>query len=176
MSGAGNGSGSGNANGHASGGSYASGNGDGNGYANGNGYASGQPGAAATNGSGAYNSGQYGSSEYSSGEYRLRRVRSGQYGAGPFGGQTTADRPAGQYGTGSPPDLDTIQINRGFLSGTPRTGGYPQASPARTAGQPAAGNGSQRGRHSDEIPVVTGIPVSRDAVPPFDVFRSRGPR
>ena len=30
-------------------------------------------------------------------------------------------RPA-EYGTGSPPDLDMIQINRGFLSGTPRTG------------------------------------------------------
>jgi hypothetical protein len=57
-----------------------------------------------------------------------------------------------------------------LMSGTRRPGGYPQAGPPATAGQPAVGYGSQRGRHSDEIPVVTGIPVSRDAAPPFDVF------
>jgi signal transduction histidine kinase len=160
LSGAGNGNGSGTGNGYANG--------------NGNGHASGQPGEVARNGSGAYASGQYSSGQYSSGQSGAT-----PHGAMPFSDGQASQYSASQYDTsqygygsdaGSVPDLDTIQIDHGFMSGTRRSGGYPQVGPPGASGRPAGGNGSQRGRHSDEIPVVTGIPVSRDAAPPFDVF------
>ncbi|MCW2935009.1 MAG: ATP-binding protein [Actinomycetia bacterium] len=174
LSAAGNGNGSGTGNGRAGG----------NGHAGGNRHASGQPGAGARNGSGSYSSGQYSSGQYSSDQYSSGQNGASQYATNHYSsGQNGASQySTGQYstsqysdgghgnGAGSPPDLDTIHIDHGFMSGTRRSGGYPQVGPPVTAGQPAAGNGSQRGRHSDEIPVVTGIPVSRDAAPPFNVF------
>jgi hypothetical protein len=150
---------------------------------NGNGYAGGQPGDGARNGSGPHSSGQnspgqnsstqYGanSSQYATGQYSTSPYSDGGYGNG---GNGNGGNGNGGNGVGSPPDLDTIQIDHGFMSGTRRPGGYPQVGAPGATGRPAAGNAagnrSQRGRHSDEIPVVTGIPVSRDAAPPFDVF------
>jgi signal transduction histidine kinase len=115
-------------------------------------------------GDGQYATGQYSDRQYSDGQYATGQYSDGQYSTGGY-----TDGGNGN-GAGSPPDLDTIQIDHGFMSGTRRPGGYPQAGAPGATGRPAAGNGSQRGRHSDEIPVVTGIPVSRDAAPPFDVF------
>jgi signal transduction histidine kinase len=129
--------------------------------------------------------GQYGADRAGAGadQYGAGQYGGGQAGANPYGARPYSASPASQYGTGqyqqdgdsrdgagSPPDLDTIRLNSGFMPGTGRPGGYSRVGQAVTGGQPTLGNGSQRGRHSDEIPVVTGIPVSRDAAPPFDVF------
>jgi signal transduction histidine kinase len=187
--GAGNGNGSGTGNEYAGRNGYAGGQ-PGAAARNGSGpYGSRQYGAS-QNGASPYGSSQnggspYGSSQNGASPYGSTQNGGSQNGGSPYGATPYSDGQASQYGTtqygdvgnggygngaGSPPDLDTIQINRGFMSGTQRSGGYPQADPAGAAGQPATGNGSQRGRHSDEIPVVTGIPVSRDAAPPFNVF------
>jgi hypothetical protein len=171
-----------------------------NGYPSENGYPSGQPGGAAQGGTGPYSASpynsaspysasqasQHGASQYSASPYSASQASqhsasqhgASQYGASPYSASQASQHGASQYGDGSrgtgassPPDLDTIQLSGGFMSGTRGPGGYPRVSPPGAAGQPApAGNGSQRQWNSDDIPVVTGIPVSRDAAPPFDVF------
>jgi hypothetical protein len=53
------------------------------------------------------------------------------------------------------------------------SGGYPQPGtpvPPATSSPGSPGADPRRGRYSDEVPVVTGIPVAKEAAPPFDVF------
>jgi signal transduction histidine kinase len=91
------------------------------------------------------------------GGYGPRANGSGAYQTGSYqaGGYQPNGAEAGGYQGAS-------RQTGGFQTGGFPTGGYPQ--------QGAQGTGPQRGRHSDEVPVVTGIPVSRDVAPPFDVF------
>jgi hypothetical protein len=152
----------------ASGGFPATGNGHGNGHAgatrpgfspNGNDYSRGpQAGNAAGYGNdagagsppdlGSIPIGGYQAGGYQSGSYQTGSYPSGNY---PAVGQQATGYPA----SGSP-------VSGGFPSG-----GYSQDTPVPPAG---AGADPRRGRYSDEVPVVTGIPVSKDAAPPFDVF------
>jgi signal transduction histidine kinase len=187
--GTGGGNGSGGANGYPSG----NGSGDANGYASGNGYASRRPGRAVQGGTSQFGSGpnstspnsaspnsaspnsaspysasqasQHGASQHGASQHGASQHGANQYGGSQYGGGDHGN------GAGSPPDLDTIRLSGGFASGTRGSGGYPRVSPPGAAGQPATGrNEPQRERYSDDIPVVTGVPVSRDAAPPFNVF------
>jgi signal transduction histidine kinase len=89
-------------------------------------------------------------------------------------------------GPAGAPDPDSIPIRDGYGAGSrgPASFQGPTApgGPARPAGPvspPSPGRpggaydqrrGAQRGSRSDDVPVVTGVPVSRDIAPPFDVF------
>ncbi len=75
--------------------------------------------------------------------------------------------------TGGAPDLDSMPLRGGYGAGSRGPAGFPgpsaPASPADTGGYPQRG-GPRGGSRSDDVPVVTGVPVSRDIAPPFDVF------
>ena len=72
-------------------------------------------------------------------------------------------------------DRATIRIS-GVLRNPSPTGGFGTASGSGPAGG-AAEPGARRGRHeTDEVHVVTGVPVTRPVTPPdppFDVFAPR---
>jgi signal transduction histidine kinase len=75
---------------------------------------------------------------------------------------------------GGPPDLDSIPVTGGFGAGSDRPGAYRRPADPAAPAAPGGGYGQQgrpqRGLRSDDVPVVTGVPVSRDIAPPFDVF------
>jgi signal transduction histidine kinase len=112
----------------------------------------------------------------------------GSFGTGsPYGDVGQAPAAAGYPSSGMPasggyeagqqePDRSTIRIS-GVLKNPSPTSGFGPASGSGTIGGTAAGAaelGTRRGRHeTDEVPVVTGVPVTRPvrpATPPFDVF------
>jgi signal transduction histidine kinase len=109
-------------------------------------------------------SGNYPSGGYQSGSYPSAGYQSGGYPSS--GGYQSGGYPAGGQQSGGYP-ASGAQHGGGYQSG-----GYPQppapASPGSAPGP--AGAGSQRERYSDDVPVVTGIPVAKEAAPPFDVF------
>lgn len=74
---------------------------------------------------------------------------------------------------GGAPDLDSIPLRGGYGAGSRGPAGFQgpgaPARPADTGGYPQRG-GQRDGSRSDDVPVVTGVPVSRDIAPPFDVF------
>jgi signal transduction histidine kinase len=138
--------------------------------------------------SGGYPSGGYQPGSYPSGDPQPGSYPSGGYPAGgqqtggyPAGGQQTGGYPAGGQQTGGYPaggQQTGGYSSGGYQAGGSQLGGYqsagypqqpaPASPPASAPG--SAGAGSQRGRSWDDVPVVTGIPVARDAAPPFDVF------
>ena len=95
----------------------------------------------------------------------------------------SGDRAAGGYGPqGNPPNQDqgqsSIRIG-GYSTGGYSTGGYAGggngAGPAPAQSGTPSSSGARRGRHgNDDVPVVTGVPVTRDTaaqpVAEFDVF------
>jgi signal transduction histidine kinase len=99
--------------------------------------------------------------------------------AGYAGAAGPRDRASGGYGTqGNPANQDQGQSSLrigGYSTGSYPAGGDRGTGPA--PGHPGApgSSGSRRGRHgNDDVPVVTGVPVSRDTaaqpVAEFDVF------
>jgi signal transduction histidine kinase len=99
--------------------------------------------------------------------------------AGYAGAAGPRDRASGSYGTqGNPANQDQGQSSLrigGYSTGSYPAGGDRGTGPA--PGHPGApgSSGSRRGRHgNDDVPVVTGVPVSRDTaaqpVAEFDVF------
>jgi signal transduction histidine kinase len=99
--------------------------------------------------------------------------------AGYAGAAGPRDQATGGYGTqGTPANQDQGQSS--IRIGGYSTGGYPAGSghgtgPAPTQSGAPSSSGAKRGRHgNDDIPVVTGVPVTRDTgsqpVAEFDVF------
>jgi signal transduction histidine kinase len=94
--------------------------------------------------SGGSPTGGYQSGSYQSGSYQASGQQAGGY-------QPSGPQPGGGY----------------------PSGGYPQPGtpvPPATSSPGSPGADPRRGRYSDEVPVVTGIPVAKEAAPPFDVF------
>jgi hypothetical protein len=91
-------------------------------------------------------------------------------GNGGYRGAGTADGNGRAYGEA--PDLDSIPLGN-YGAGARGAGGYQgQGAPAAPAGR-AGFEGRGGGAHAaqqDDVPVVTGVPVSRDIAPPFDPF------
>jgi signal transduction histidine kinase len=142
--------GNGHGNGHAPAsrpGYQPSGDNRGRGLATGAGYGNGMAAAAAPD-----------LDSISIGGYPADGYQSGSYPSPGFqpGGYPSAGQQAGGYQAGGP------------QPGGYSSGGYPQGTPASSPGM--AGADPRRGRYSDEVPVVTGVPVAKDAAPPFDVF------
>ena len=174
-----------------------------NGNPNGAGYGTrngsyGPPGGyAGSQGGGSYGNGSYGTGSYGTGSYGGGSYGGGSYGGGNGGngspyreppapsftpgaptgsGAFPAPRPdfgnppmgQGRYGPGAdgapPSPVSPVSPGDGAQAGGPPGGGA-------DAGAPADG---RRGRHgAPDVPVVTGVPVSRGAAPPdspFDVF------
>jgi signal transduction histidine kinase len=103
---------------------------------------------------------------------RAQTARSGGYGAG------NQDR---GYGTGNQDQGRSMIRISGALQYPRATNAYAAPGAAQTAPQtaapgmpPVAADGARRGRHgTEDVPVVTGVPVGRQAqtqIPPFDVF------
>jgi signal transduction histidine kinase len=113
--------------------------------------------------SGSYQSANYQSDGYPSGGQQASGYpTSGQQASGyPSGGQQVGGYPTGGQQAGG------YQASGSQLGGGYPSGGYPQGTPASPG---TAGADPRRGRYSDEVPVVTGVPVAKDAAPPFDVF------
>ncbi|HTU76651.1 MAG TPA: nitrate- and nitrite sensing domain-containing protein [Trebonia sp.] len=104
-------------------------------------------------------SGNYSSGGYQSGSYPSGGYQSGGY---PMGAQQSGGYPASGWQSGGYP-ASGPQSGGGY-----QPGGY-QPPPAPAApGRAEAG--SRRERYAEDVPVVTGIPVAKDAAPPFDVF------
>ncbi len=104
-----------------------------------------------------------------SGRYRAGGYQTGSYpavGNQPGGSQPGGSQPGGSQTGGYP--ADGYQRGGGYQSSGYRQQGTP-ASPATSSPSPT-GTSSRRGRHSDEVPVVTGVPVAKDVAPPFSVF------
>ena len=172
-----------------------------NGNPNGTGYGArngsyGPPGGyAGSSGGGFYGNGSYGTGSYGTGSsgggaYGTGSSGGGAYGGGAYGGghgspypepSAPSFTPPGPAGSGAfpPPrsDFRNPPTDQGRYGQTapPWPGDGAQAGGPR--GDGANGGASadgRRGRHgAPEVPVVTGVPVSRAAVPPdspFDVF------
>jgi signal transduction histidine kinase len=141
----------------------------------------GWPASAAAGSSGAGSSG--------AGSFGTGSFGTGSFGAGPaYGdlGQAPATAgypspatsgPAGYDRGREDPDRSSIRIS-GVLRNPPPTSGYGTVSGSGPAGG-ASEPGARRGRHetdTDEVHVVTGVPVTRPVAPPappFDVFAPR---
>ena len=172
-----------------------------NGNPNGTGYGTrngsyGPPGGyAGSSGGGSHGGGFYGNGSYGTGSYGTGSSGGGAYGGGAYGGgayggghgspypepSAPSFTPPGPAGSGAfpPPrsDFRNPPTDQGRYGQTapPWPGDGAQAGGPR--GDGANGGASadgRRGRHgAPEVPVVTGVPVSRAAVPPdspFDVF------
>ena len=147
----------------------------------------------ASAGAGSSGTGSFGTGPFGTGSSRTRSSGTGPFGTGSFGtgsaygdvGQAPAAAgypPAGMPGSGGyaaghqdqDQDQDQAPIRiSGVLRNPSPTSGFGTASgsgPARGATEP----GGRRGRHeTDDVPVVTGVPVTRPVAPPtppFDVF------
>ena len=141
-------------------------------------------------GNGSYGTGSYGTGSSGGGAYGTGSSGGGAYGGGAYGGghgspypepSAPSFTPPGPAGSGAfpPPrsDFRNPPTDQGRYGQTapPWPGDGAQAGGPR--GDGANGGASadgRRGRHgAPEVPVVTGVPVSRAAVPPdspFDVF------
>jgi hypothetical protein len=135
--------------------------GNGNGYANGNGSGGPRPGVTRTGGSGLPSRNAGG-----------RRITPGSgYPAPGAPDPRDVAASAGGYRPGNQdPSGSSIRIPDA-LRPPEGTGGYGMTGGYGTAGGPGpAQPGARRGRHgTDDVPVVTGVPVGRPATP-FDVF------
>ena len=99
--------------------------------------------------------------------------------AGYAGADFSGDRGTSGYGPqGNTPNQDSLRIG-GYSTGGYSTGGYAGSGhgtgPAPAQPGTPGSSGARRGRHgNDDVPVVTGVPVSRDTaaqpVAEFDVF------
>jgi hypothetical protein len=156
-------------------------------------------GYAGSPGSGAYGNGSSGNGSYGTGSYGTGSYGGGSYSGGSYGGghgspypepSAPSFTPAAPTGSGAfpaqRPDFGNPPADRGRYGQTAPGVAGPPPSPASTGdGAPSGGprgsgaNGGapadgRRGRHgAPEVPVVTGVPVARGAVPPdspFDVF------
>ena len=114
---------------------------------------------------GDYQSGGYpGSGQQQPGGYPAGgQQQSGGY---PASGQQSGGYPAGGQQSGGYPASGSPL--GGYQSGGYAQPGAPVSPPSSSPG--SAGAGPRRGQYSDDVPVVTGIPVAKDAAPPFDVF------
>jgi signal transduction histidine kinase len=111
----------------------------------------------------------YGSDAMAGSPPDLDRIQlGGQQASGyqPGGYPSAGYQPGGQQAGGYP--AGGSQLGGGYQPGGYPQQGAPASPPSSSPG--SAGAGSRRGRYSDDVPVVTGVPVAKDAAPPFDVF------
>jgi signal transduction histidine kinase len=156
---------------------YGNGNGNGNGYANGSGSGGPRPGVTRTGGSGLPSRNAGGRRTTPGSGYPAPGAPDPRDVAASAGGY----RPGNQDPSGSSIRIpDALRPPEG-TGGYGMTGGYGTADgPGPAPGMPSgtgpsvppgpAQPGARRGRHgTDDVPVVTGVPVGRPATP-FDVF------
>jgi hypothetical protein len=91
-------------------------------------------------------------------------------GQGAFPGQGSFTGRGSTGPAGAVRDLDSIPIGGDGAGSRGPAAFQGPAGPATPAGGFDQRAGAQRGSRSHDVPVVTGVPVSRDVAPPFDVF------